>query len=184
MDWKTEMYSFPVASVSASLYLVPSGYFTASQPSVNLCWLLAASYSSMAAPRCGVAPCFILQLEQHCGAMSSRNRPSLNSNKSTDLKYHPRGGCRLGNKLSSSPCSEGTHRCKEGFLAVALPLSQGKSCIAFGGRAVLEKPVDPGSFSNCTCRAKCYRVIEAEEKLWGHKVQPLTWCRSTTKPCP
>lgn len=37
MDWQREMYGFPVASVSASLYLVPRGYFTAPQPSVNLC---------------------------------------------------------------------------------------------------------------------------------------------------
>lgn len=115
IDWKKEMYSFPVTSVSASLYLALRGYFTALQPSVNLCWLLAASLQqhscsevwggTMFYPGAGTALC----------AVSSRNRPSLNSNKSPELKYYPDGGCGLGNKLRSSPWSDSTHWCQRGI---------------------------------------------------------------------
>lgn len=97
------MYSFPVALVSAALYLVPRAYFTASQPSVNLCPSLAASLQQLSAGRRGVAPCFIPgpEVEEHRGAMSDRNSPSLYGDKSTGLKYHPNSSCRSGNKLSS-----------------------------------------------------------------------------------
>lgn len=78
---REKMYGFPVASVSTSLYLVPRGYFTASQPSVNLHRLLAACLPQLSAAR--------RRVEEHHGAMSGRNSPPLYSNKSTNLKYHP-----------------------------------------------------------------------------------------------
>lgn len=88
---REKMYGFPVASVSTSLYLVPRGYFTASQPSVNLYRLLAACMLQLSAGRRGV--------EEHHSAMSGRNRPSLYSlysNKSTNLKYHPMAAAAQG----------------------------------------------------------------------------------------